>query len=1051
MILKHIFLVAGSVNMLHELRFSPYELYRDATILPYIRAVLRFLTYLTVILLACTRLPAQQQYLFSHLGMRDGLASNVVNGLQQDSRGYIWIATMSGLERYDGQRFILWHHKLEGRNSLPNDVVLSIRLDKKNRLWVLCQYNKLGYIDLDELQYHPVPVDWQEPELSELEGNLHIDYEGNILLFLNFKADLSFDEKTQSFNNHHLPFRMPPGWVASGIYEDSISHSYYLSSDSGLAKYNTIRQTLSYSNHNTDHDPVIEHYQQYRYAGLPYLDGQGNFWLSVWPPGGAGNSFYTYNIHTDQITLRHPSLNKVIHGIYHEVRRITEQKDGTIWFTGLNMLAVLRKNSKDFEPLQSRVLGEFGLYYDIVGDMLEDREGNIWLATDKGIYRFNPYAQAFQTIPDRRPGRDTIFTPDVTDILQIGNGDIVVSTWGSGLFTYDSSFHPIDRWYVTQGQRLHEDQTWCIHERPNGDLWRGQQHGALIISHPATHTTERLEPPIFHHSTIRQIAEDRNGDLWLGTHSGDLIKWISATNTFIYVQALHSSVIRLYIDWKGDCWVCTQKNGLFHIRTSDGVILRNYLPDKPGLEKLSTITTNDIAQISDSLYAVASDNLCLLNVYTGLIQIAKQGRDIPFEGITNIIRDKKGYLWITTRNGICRLNLHNEVRSTYNEADGIGSNAFNPASGNLLPDGRIVFGTIHDIIVFQPAQITGSSQPPPDVEITGIAVRNKWLALDSLARQGTLELDHDENSIRFAFSTLTYQNTFGITYQMENLDHNWVAAQANEAVYNYLPPGSYTFRINAHNGEDVASPHVKEIHILIRSPFWRTWWFLGFLLLAAAALLYWLDRQRMQKKEAMERMRSDISRNLHEEVNQALQNINVLSEIARIRAQKHPQQSIGYIDEIHLKSHNMIIAMDDMLWSIDPANDTMDKAIDRMREFTGALSLRHNAHIELQAEDKIRTLRPDMKVRHEFLLIYKLALRMLIEEMKVSNVLVQLDYQYPHLHLTFFSTEVPDERSTRYFRLLEEMKTRAQAIHGTLEIQYDDRGVAILLICPSIF
>jgi len=129
----------------------------------------------------------------------------------------------------------------------------------------------------------------------------------------------------------------------------------------------------------------------------------------------------------------------------------------------------------------------------------------------------------------------------------------------------------------------------------------------------------------------------------------------------------------------------------------------------------------------------------------------------------------------------------------------------------------------------------------------------------------------------------------------------------------------------------------------------------------------------------------------------------------------------------------------------------MDKAIDRMREFTGALSLRHNAHIELQAEDKIRTLRPDMKVRHEFLLIYKLALRMLIEEMKVSNVLVQLDYQYPHLHLTFFSTEVPDERSTRYFRLLEEMKTRAQAIHGTLEIQYDDRGVAILLICPSIF
>ncbi|HVV02622.1 MAG TPA: hypothetical protein VHC96_00305, partial [Puia sp.] len=191
---------------------------------------------------------------------------------------------------------------------------------------------------------------------------------------------------------------------------------------------------------------------------------------------------------------------------------------------------------------------------------------------------------------------------------------------------------------------------------------------------------------------------------------------------------------------------------------------------------------------------------------------------------------------------------------------------------------------------------------------------------------------------------------------------------------------------------------------------------------------------------------------LHEEVNQALQNINVLSEIARIRAQKHPQQSISYIDEIHHKSHNMIIAMDDMLWSIDPANDTMDKAIDRMREFAGALSMRHNAHIGLQAEAAIRTLRPDMKVRHEFLLIYKLALRTLVEEIKVDNILIQLDYQRPHLHLTFFSTEVrPEERSTRYFRLMEEMKTRARTIHGTLEIQYDDRGAAILLICPSIF
>ena len=83
-------------------------------------------------------------------------------------------------------------------------------------------------------------------------------------------------------------------------------------------------------------------------------------------------------------------------------------------------------------------------------------------------------------------------------------------------------------------------------------------------------------------------------------------------------------------------------------------------------------------------------------------------------------------------------------------------------------------------------------------------------------------------------------------------------------------------------------------------------------------------------------MRGDIAGNLHEEINTALNNINVLSEIAKIKADKEPEQSKNYINEIHSKSHNMIIAMDDMLWSIDPANDSMAKTIDRIKEFSDA-------------------------------------------------------------------------------------------------------------------
>lgn len=997
-------------------------------------------------------LHAQQQYLFYHLGIRDGLVANSTTGLQQDAKGYIWIATLQGLERYDGRRFVLFHHKEEGTNSLPNDMVMNIRLDKKNRLWVLCQYNKLGYIDLDEMRYHEVRVDMPDSILSRAQSTLYIDRPGNTLLLLGHIATLAYNENTRTFSTSGLPFMLPKGWTVNGIIEDSTTRAYYLATDSGLAKYDPIHHTLSYRDHNTDHDPVIACFAKWTYTGSPFIDASSRFWLGSWPPGGYGNSIFTFDRKTGKSTPWHNSLSKMLHNQYHEIHGIHQQKDGTLWMIGINTLAVLRKNSNDFEPVQTKLEGEFGLYYDIVQDLLEDREGNIWLATDKGIYEFNPSSQKFRTIPNKRAGKDSIYTPDVTDVLQISNGDIIVATWGSGIFSYDSAFHPVDRWYIRQYRQLQQDLTWCIHERPNGDIWTGQQHGSLVIIHPATRAIEKLKPAIFGNSTIRQIAEDNRGNLWLGTQAGDLIKWDPASNTFSIVQKLHSEIIRLYIDWKGNLWACTRRNGLFHIRPSDGAALSHYTSEGPETKRLTDIGAADIVQLSDSLYAIAANKLCLLNIYTGLIRPAQHGGTVPFEGITNIARDKKGYLWITTQTGLCKLNTHNEVRSSFNEMDGIGSNAFNPASGGLLKDGRIAFGTVHDMIVFQPSDITGSSQQPPDVEISNIAVLNKWLPMDSVRHLPELELPYGDNSIRIAFSTLAYQNSFAVTYQMEGLDKNWVTAQNSEAFYSYLPPGRYTFRIVAHNAEDSVSPHTRELHIYVKSPFWRTWWFLSFLLLLGAALLYWLDRQRMQRKAVMEKMRSNISGNLHQEVNKALQNINVLSEIARIKAEKDPEQSINYINEIHHQSHNMIISLDDMLWSIDPSNDTMDRAIDRMKEFAGALSRRHGTRIGVEADDTLRALKPDMTIRHEVVLIYKLALRLLAEEMKVAGILVQLDYQRPHLHLTLFSAGASmDERNSRSIRLMEEMKTRAHNVRGTLEIHYDEKGTAILFICPSTF
>jgi ligand-binding sensor domain-containing protein len=844
---------------------------------------------------------------------------------------------------------------------------------------------------------------------------------------------------------------MPKGWTTFSILQDSVTHSYFLGSDSGLVRYDPAQHLLSYRGHNASHDPIISRYGHLLSASPVIRDKSGRFWLVSWPSDGAF-SCYSFQPATGKEQTWHAALAKAVRGEYYEIHMAHEQQDGTIWMAGINALVTLRKNSLDFENMRTSVANEFGIYFDIVHQLFEDREGEVWLATDKGVYRFNPSEQRFHTIANKAPGKDSVYTPEVTDILQIKNGDILVSTWGSGLFAYDSAFHPVDRWYVRQGRRLGEGASWCIYQRPNGDIWRGEQGGILMVSHAATQTTERIVPPACGNSTIRQITEDSKGDLWLGTQSGKLVKWQTATNTFSIIHHLHSRVHRLYLDWRGNLWACTMQNGLFHIRTADGAILHHYTSEGKEGRRLPDIGASDIIQYSDSIYAVASNTLYLLNIRTDSIRPVEHGDGIPFEGVDNVVRDKLGYMWITTRDGVCRLNQRNQIRNVFQEEDGISTNAFNTAATCTLADGRIALGTTHDIVVFQPAEVGATLRNPPDVEITNISVSNKWLPMDSISRLPELELPYGDNAVRIAFSTLTFFSSFGTIYKMENLDKDWITVQSNEAVYNWLPPGHYTFRIYARNAEDATSPHIRELRIHVKSPFWRTWWFLGFVLLLGAALLYWLDRQRMQRKSVMEKMRSNISGNLHQEVNKALQNINVLSEIARIKAEKDPQQSINYINEIHHQSHNMIIALDDMLWSIDPANDSMDRAIDRMKEFAGALSRRHGTRIGVEADDALRALQPDMTIRHEVVLIYRLALRLLVEEMKVDGILVQLDYQRPHLHLTLFSAGVyMDERNSRSIRLLEEMKTRAHAVRGTLEMHYDEKGTAILFICPSTF
>ncbi len=267
-----------------------------------------------------------------------------------------------------------------------------------------------------------------------------------------------------------------------------------------------------------------------------------------------------------------------------------------------------------------------------------------------------------------------------------------------------------------------------------------------------------------------------------------------------------------------------------------------------------------------------------------------------------------------------------------------------------------------------------------------------------------------------------------------------------EAVYSYLPPGHYNFLLMSKDGDNDTAANISRFSFTIEAPFWKTPWFYGILLLLVIALVYWTDSGRRKRKAVLQKMRSHISDNLHQEVSEALQDINVLSEIARLKASTEPEQSVNYINEIHHKSSDMILAMDDMLWSINPENDSMEKIIERARQHAASLSHVHGVNIEVRTDKIVKQIKPEMNVRHELILIYKLALRLMVEELHAKQTTAQFIYIKNQLQLSVYAAGcTPDDHQYQLQSIAHQMKERAATIDGNLEVFSDEKGTGVLL------
>ncbi|MEI9913161.1 MAG: triple tyrosine motif-containing protein [Bacteroidota bacterium] len=835
-----------------------------------------------------------------------------------------------------------------------------------------------------------------------------------------------------------------------GLFQQPGTKKYWIATQKGMAVFNRETNKLSYAEDNAENESIISTFGMVKNIAGFSMDKQDRLWFQTWEGAPV---IYVYNLKTKEIVLNKYSLWPVVK-VYHELGSMLTQRDGTIWITGLGMFGRFLEKEKQFELVHNGFENEQSIAYTRVYDLFEDNKGNVWVPTsDNGLYRFTPSAQFFTNIRPINRVNGKPANGSMMSFLRTRQGTLLAGSWGDGLYHFDADFNMIPL-NIRGFDEKATPSMWDMCASNDGNtLWIGAQPGIYAVNQ-TTRESKFYNPPILKERTIRKITEDIYGNLWIGTQSIGLFKWIKEKGKTKFEDGLTAftgipatQIININIDKKGYVWVSTNDLGLYVIDPANGTVLMHFGMKEKEERRLLSDAAVSVLEYDDSTIAIAANGIQFYNTRKQKITHSISLPESIPGTMAGMEKDSQGYLWVSMTSGIFRLNPKNEIFIHFDRVDGIANDHFILAASCKLPDGRIIFGADNQFVVFDPLKVQ-INDPAPDVTITGFRLMNRSLQMDSLLKRKTIQLGHENNSIAIEFSGMSFNGTYIMRYKLDNLDKDWQRADnTSQAVYSYLPPGTYTFLAKCEDAEGNPSKNITRLVIVVNPPFWKTWWFFCLLALLIAAVFYWLDRQRINKLIALQTVRTEIAGNLHEEVNTTLNNINLLSEMARIKADKDVDRSKEYIDQISAKSHNMITAMDDILWSIDPENDTMEKSLLRMMEFADSLKNKYGAGIEIALDKRVRVLTPKMKTRHEIFLIFKEALKMIVEYSGGKETIIHIDLFKNKLSVKLQDTTATlDKNITETDNSIKEMNNRANMIGAELDVQYDKTGVAVLLL-----
>ncbi|WP_373520880.1 two-component regulator propeller domain-containing protein [Aquiflexum sp.] len=962
---------------------------------------------------------------FNRITVDDGLASNNVYALWQDKKGYLWIGSTNGLQRFDGKFFM--YYNIRKPQPLPAKPVQQILEDREGNMWI--RYgDDYGIFNPADLSFKKVP--FEKPQDRFLGERLWTDSKGNVFVILVRSKILYYNKEKEVFSEENSPIKLPEGYRPNSIFEDTKTGFYWISSQEGIAVFDPKTQETYHISHNPLKLPNLEN-ASIKQGSWYFIDSERNHWMAFW---NEDPNIISFSEGTNQFTQSAKNLKNQTQE-YREMNHAFETKSGELWFYGVNSLFVSNSNQNGtFDYLRD----EF-MKHSVIHQVYEDRDGGIWLASDEGIYH---YADNFPDITYGffRDGDPKHVFLEIKEIHTNQNKQTQywVTSWGRGIVVLDENLKELSSQKIFSkiSKKPETLQTWTLlQERKSKKVWVGAQRGWLQIINPDTHETELFNFPVFRQSTIRSISQDKSGNIWFTTQRGDLIRYNAdqpiENDSFHLVRAFNGFAIDHLIDIQNRIWVCTTNSGVFCLDAGTGEILK-HLDESI----LSSNKQERITQLNDSIFFFGYDLLNAYNDKSGENRILSYSDGMISNKINKMLIDKDGFLWIYTPNGICKYNYTQNSFTQYGQKDGFGLLEMDGSGGTFTNNGQLIFTGYSSMVSFKPSQFN-SPVKPDQPTLTSIKLFDEYLFVDSLNTVTNKNFGHEQNAFTFYFSSLNYTNRDKLKYfhRLSGIDQDWKSSgQNNMAVYSLLPAGRYTLEFRSENEAGISSS-IGSFDFRISPPFYETWWFRLLVITIVLWTILLIYRLHINRVLAVVKVRNRVARDLHDDMGSTLSTINILSSMAKTKLHTDPAKTSDYISKISDNSQRMMEAMDDIVWSIKPQNDTMEKVIARMREFTTNALEAKDIDFRFEVEENVYEIKLPMDARRDLFLVFKEAVNNLAKYSKCSRAFIHFSLKKGKLHMRVrdygmgFDPQLADSGNG-----LNNMKKRAQNMGGELKI-----------------